>query len=55
MGVRISQKDITKPAFTEAIKKVLQDPRYAAAAAKVSQKLRARPTRRTPVQEAAGK
>ncbi len=50
--MKISRKDIFKPALVEAIQKVLQDPSYAAAAANVSRKLRAR--KRTPVQEAAG-
>ena len=52
MAARISYEDITKPAFLEAIQKVMLDPSYTAAAAKVSRKLRA--WRRTPVQEAAG-
>ncbi|CAL5228006.1 g11061 [Coccomyxa viridis] len=52
MGVKISKEDITTSAFREAIHKVLTDPSYAAAAARVSRKLRAR--KRMPVQEAAG-
>jgi len=52
MGVRITHKDIFTPAFGEAISKVLQDPKYRAAADLISRKLRAR--KRTPVQEAAG-
>ena len=52
MAARISRKDLLTPAFGEAIQKVLQDPGYAAAAAEISRKLRAR--QRTPKQEAAG-
>lgn len=52
MGVSISHKDILTPAFGEAIRKVLQDPSYRAAAELISRKLRAR--KRTPVQEAVG-
>ena len=53
MGVGILQKDIATQAFEEALRKVVTEPRYTAAARKVSQKLRAR--KRTPVEEAAGK
>ncbi|CAL5228007.1 g11062 [Coccomyxa viridis] len=51
MGVGILQKDIATQAFEEALRKVVTEPRYTAAARKVSQKLRAR--KRTPVEEAA--
>jgi glucuronosyltransferase len=52
MGVRITHKDIFTSALGEAIRKVLQEPSYRAAAGLISRKLRAR--KRTPVQEAAG-
>lgn len=50
--MRITHKDVLTSAFGEAIRKVLQEPSYRAAAGLISQKLRAR--KRTPVQEAAG-
>ncbi len=50
--MRVPYEDVTKPALLEAIQKVMLDPSYTAAAAKVSRKLRA--WRRSPVQEAAG-
>ncbi len=52
MAVRITHKDILTSAFGEAIRKVLQEPSYRAAAGLISRKLRARKC--TPVQEAAG-
>ena len=52
MGVRVRHKDIGTPAFSQALRKVLEEPGYRAAAARLSRMLRAR--RQTPVQEAAG-
>ena len=52
MGVRVNHRDIGTPAFGQAIRRVLEEPSYRAAAALISRMLRAR--RQTPVQEAAG-
>ena len=52
MGLRVRHRDIGTPAFGQAIRKVLEEPSYRAAAARLSRMLRAR--RQTPVQEAAG-
>ena len=52
MGVRVRHRDIGTPACGQAIRKVLEEPSYRAAAARLSRMLRAR--RQTPVQEAAG-
>ena len=52
MGVRVRHRDIGSPAFGRALRKVLEEPGYRAAAAHLSRTLRAR--RQTPVQEAAG-
>lgn len=52
MAVRVRHADIGTEAFPVALRLVLLDGSYAAAAKRVSVKLRARP--RTPTQEAGG-
>ena len=52
MGLRVRHRDIGTSAFAQAIRKVLEEPGYRAAAVRLSRMLRAR--RQTPVQEAAG-
>ena len=50
--MRISQADLSTEALPAAILRTLNDPEYAAAAKRISVRMRARP--RTPLQEAAG-
>ncbi len=52
MAVRVRHADIGKEAFPAALRRLLLDGSFAAAARRISVKLRARP--RTPTQEAAG-
>ena len=51
-ALRVSHADIGTDRFPKTIRRVLSEPSFAAAAEKLSVKLRARP--RTPTQEAAG-
>lgn len=51
-ALRVSHADLFTERFTGALKRVLGEPSFAAAARGISVKLRARP--RTPTQEAAG-
>ena len=50
--MRISHADLGTQALPAAILRVLREPQYAAAAERISTRMRARP--RTPLQEAAG-